>query len=163
MKRQHPLLGYPHDYWPCVGAISATKQKIHALISSINKIFTSILEANPIRFVLFCFVYFFFALTETAALRSIVLRYACAQTAIRRYHCLRPFSFLFLPFFSSFFPLEMSLFPSIFVRLPFFSLYEECTSYAFPLRVVFFYLVTKGWILDISLCENSIQSKSISM
>ena len=30
-------------------------------------------------------------------------------------------------------------------------------SYVFPFRVVFFYLVTTGWIFDISLCENSIK------
>ena len=29
-------------------------------------------------------------------------------------------------------------------------------SYVLSFRMVFFYLVTTGWILDISLCENSI-------
>ena len=49
----------------------------------------------------------------------------------------------------------MSLFPSIFfVLLPL--LYMESTSYVFPLRKVFFYLVITGWIFDISLCDNSI-------
>ena len=32
----------------------------------------------------------------------------------------------------------------------------ESTSYVFPFRMVFFNLVTTGWILDTSLCENSI-------
>ena len=32
----------------------------------------------------------------------------------------------------------------------------EITSYVLSFRMVFFYLVTKGWIFDISLCENSI-------
>ena len=31
----------------------------------------------------------------------------------------------------------------------------EITSYVFSFRMVFFYLVTMGWIFDISLCENS--------
>ena len=47
---------------------------------------------------------------------------------------------------------EMSLFPSIFVS---FYLFTERTSYIFPFRVVFFrffYLVTTGWIFDISSC-----------
>ena len=44
----------------------------------------------------------------------------------------------------------MSLFPSIFVPLPFF-LCTESTSYVFPFRMVFFYIVTTGWIFDISL------------
>ena len=32
----------------------------------------------------------------------------------------------------------------------------ESTSYVLSFRVVFFYLVTTGWIFEISLCENSI-------
>ena len=32
----------------------------------------------------------------------------------------------------------------------------ESTSYVFPFRMVFFDLVTTGWIFHISLCENSI-------
>ena len=55
----------------------------------------------------------------------------------------------------SFFSLEMSLCPSIFVPLPF-SLSMESTSYFFSFRMVFFYLLTTGWIFDISLCENLI-------
>ena len=77
------------------------------------------LSFSGVTFVLFYFVFDFFAFAEVAALRSIVFRssrYACAPTPIRSYHCLRPFSLLFLPFFVS---LEMSLSPSIFVRLPF--------------------------------------------
>ena len=30
------------------------------------------------------------------------------------------------------------------------------TSYVLSFRMVFFYLVTTGWIFDISLCEDSI-------
>ena len=32
----------------------------------------------------------------------------------------------------------------------------KSTSYVLSFRMVFFYLVTTGWIFDISLCENSI-------
>ena len=45
-----------------------------------------------------------------------------------------------------------------FVPLPF-SLCMESTSYVLSFRMVFFYLVTTGWIFDISLCENSIITK----
>ena len=94
-----------------------------------------------------------YAFIEAAALRSIVLRYAGASTASR---------------ISSFFPfvsLELTLFPSIFVPLPF-SLCMESTlylpCYVFSFRVVFFYLVTTGFtfILQLKLCKNSI-SQSI--
>ena len=53
--------------------------------------------------------------------------------------------------------MEMSLFLSIFVSLPF-SLFDsmESTSYVFSFRIVFFYLVTTRWIFYISLCKNSI-------
>ena len=34
----------------------------------------------------------------------------------------------------------------------------ESTSYVLSFLMVFFYLVTTGWIFDISLCENSINS-----
>ena len=44
------------------------------------------------------------------------------------------------------------------VPLPF-SLRMESTSYVFFFRMVFFYLVTTGWIFDISLCENSIKQQ----
>ena len=36
----------------------------------------------------------------------------------------------------------------------------ESTSYVFPFRVVFFYVVTTGWIFEISLCENPINQSS---
>ena len=32
----------------------------------------------------------------------------------------------------------------------------ESTSYVLSFRMVFFYLVTTGWIFDVSLCEDSI-------
>ena len=51
----------------------------------------------------------------------------------------------------------MSFFPSIFCTISAFSLYGlESTSYVLSFRMVFFYLVTTGWIFDISECEKSI-------
>ena len=41
----------------------------------------------------------------------------------------------------------MFLFSSIFVQLPFSLCMESGTSYVFLFRIVFFYLVTTGWIL----------------
>ena len=49
----------------------------------------------------------------------------------------------------------MSFFPSIFVPLPFYFCIESI-SYIFLFRMVFFYLVTTGWLFDLNLCENSI-------
>ena len=82
-----------------------------------------------LRFSSLCFF------VEAAALRSIVLRYAGVPIATRVFF----FCLLFIY-------LEVSLFPSIF----------QLTS--FPSGWYFFYLVTTGWIFDISLllCENSI-------
>ena len=52
----------------------------------------------------------------------------------------------------------MSLFPSIFCNIAAFSLNGEYVVRSFLPNGVF-YLVTTGWIFDISLCENSIQFK----
>ena len=51
----------------------------------------------------------------------------------------------------------MSLFPSIFCTIAVFSLYGEYVVRFLSFRMVFFYLMTTGWIFDISLCENSNQ------
>ena len=94
-----------------------------------------------------CFVLLRFrlhAFVDAATLRSIVLRYAGAPVVTR------------VSFFFPFVYLEMSLFPSIFLyQLPF-SLCMESTLYVLSYRMVLSYLVTTGWIFDISLCENSI-------
>ena len=67
--------------------------------------------------------------------------------------------YLFL-IFSLFVYLEMSLFPNIFF-VPFpLSVCIGSTSYVLYFRMVFFYLVTTGWIFDISLCENAIIQKN---
>ena len=71
---------------------------------------------------------------EAAALRPIVLRYAGVPIATRVFYY-----FYFFPFFLIY--LEMSLFLN--------------TYYTFS-AFFFFYLVTTGWIFDLSLCENSI-------
>ena len=75
--------------------------------------------------------------------------------------CKRPGSHMC--FFSLFFPfvyLELSLFPSIyFISVPFLlPLGIESTSYILSFRMVLFYLVTTGWIFDISLNYVRIQS-----
>ena len=48
-----------------------------------------------------------------------------------------------------------------FVPFPLSLCIMESTSYVLSFRMVFFYLVTTGWIFDTSLCENSI-NQSIS-
>ena len=64
--------------------------------------------------------------------------------------------YCFCFFLVCFFGVDVSFSEYIFVPLSF-SLYLESTSYVFPFRMVFFYLVTTGWIFYISLiCENSI-------
>ena len=89
----------------------------------------------------------FCAFVEAAALCSIVLRHEGVPIATR------------VSFFSFFFPvvyLEMSLYSENFF-VPFsLSLYRESPSYVLFFRMVFFYLVTTGWIFDISLYENPI-------
>ena len=93
-------------------------------------------------FVLFRFYLFVF--TEAAALRSVVLRSSIcmrpdSQTQLPN-NCLRPFSFLLL-WRCRFFRADLCcrfLFASWRVCM-------ESTSYVFPFRMVFFYLVTTGW------------------
>ena len=88
--------------------------------------------------------------------------YMCDHTCMRpenhtqlANNCLRPFFvFCFSFFFCS---LEMSLFPSVFVPLPCSLINSmESSSYVLPFRVAFFYLVTTGWIFDISLSQNQL-------
>ena len=85
---------------------------------------------------LFCFASFFvyqvYAFVEAAALRSIVLRYAGVPIAT----CV---SFFFFLLFFVVVYLEMSLFPSIYIFVPFpLSLCMESTSYVLSFRMVFF-------------------------
>ena len=96
----------------------------------------------------------FFPLKPRPFVRSFfVLRCACVPTATR--------VFSFFPFFLFF--SDMSLFSSIFVRLPFSLSMERARRTFSPSGQCFFYLVTTGWIFDISLiCENSI-NQSINL
>ena len=99
---------------------------------------------------LWCYVCFvllrfrLYAFVEAAVLRSIVLRYAGATIATR-------VSFSFFGYVA---------FSELFCTISAFSLDGEYVVRS-SFRMVFFYLVTTGWIFDISLCENSIQINSI--
>ena len=95
---------------------------------------------------MFCFASFssLCAFVEAAALRSIVLRYAGAPIATR------------VSFFFPFLYLEMSLFSEYFLyhfRFLFVWTIEYVVRSFLP-DGVFFYLVTTGWIFDISVREN---------
>ena len=91
---------------------------------------------------LLCFVFRLCAFVEAAAPCSTVLRYAGAPNATRVFH--PPLLFLSrCRFFRAF----------CFVSFPL-SLCMESTSYVLSFRIVVFYLVTTGWIFDISLCDN---------
>ena len=96
------------------------------------------------------FYFRLFAFIETAALRSIVLRYTCAPIAIRKcFHTQILNDYLFVSFLFLFGDIAFS---EYFCTMVVFSLYgDEMASYVFHLRMVFFYLVTMGWIFDISL------------
>ena len=76
---------------------------------------------SGVTFVLFCFVFRFYAFVEAAALRSIVLRYAGAPIATRVFFCF----------------LEMPLFPRIFCTISTFSLYGEYVVHSFLPNGVF--------------------------
>ena len=94
-----------------------------------------------LRFCLYAFV-------EAAALRSIVLRYAGAPIATRVF------------FFFLLFIWRCRFFRVFFSNISTFSLYgEESTSYVFSFRMVFFYLVTTGWILCHSLSLAYVRNK----
>ena len=73
--------------------------------------------------------------------------------APRQPHVSLPFTLLFSGEYAFFFP-------SIFVPLSFF-LCMESTWYVAPFRMVFFYLVTTGWIFDISLYVRIQSNQSI--
>ena len=94
-----------------------------------------------LRFFLFCFVfclYHIYAVVEAGARRSIVLRYAGVPIATR-------VSFLLFIWRCRFF--------EYFFRFLF--VIGEYGVYVLSFRMIFFYLVTTGWIFYISLCENS--------
>ena len=104
---------------------------------------------SGVTFVLFCFVFHLYAFVEAAALRSIVLRYAGVPIAIRVSF------FLLLVWRCRFFRV------SILYHFRFLSVWRERRTF-FPSGWCFFYLVTTGWIFDISLlCEFSVNSIKI--
>ena len=116
----------------------------------------AVLSFSGATFVLFCFVFVFLLSRKPRPFVQsfFVLRYACAPTATS--------SYLTTVCAPSFVSLEVSRFPSIVVPLSF-SLYMESTSYVFSFRMVFFYLVTTGWIFDINLlCEDSINRSKLA-
>ena len=84
-----------------------------------------------------------------AALRSIILRYAGAPIATRL------FFFFFLLFLW-----RCRFFRLFFVPSPF--SFCQSTSNFISFRMVFFYLVTTGWIFYISLSENLDTKNSIT-
>ena len=88
-----------------------------------------VLFLSGVTFVLFVsFSYFLLLLKTQSFVQSFfVLRYACAHTVTRSYHCLRPFYFIF------FLSLGILLFPSIFVPLlvPFSLRNGECVCVCF--------------------------------
>ena len=106
---------------------------------------------------LWCYVCFvllrfrIYAFVEAAALRSIVLQYAGAPIATRVLFCFIPGIIYGDVAFSEY----------IFSYHCRFLFFIKSTSYVLFFRMVFVYLVTTGWIFDISLRENSI-NQSIS-
>ena len=99
---------------------------------------------------LFCFVFVrfhFFAVIEAAALRSIFLRHACVPAATRSYRTTIFWPLWFRFFFISLEVSLVSLFQSNIIAVSFLFFSMESTFNVFPFRMVFFYLVTTGWIL----------------
>ena len=70
------------------------------------------------------------------------------HTQLRNNNRLRPFLFVFLPFFCFFGDV---VFSEYFCTITIYLCMMESTSYVFSFRVVLFYLVITGWIFDISL------------
>ena len=93
--------------------------------------------------VLFCFVFVF---NLSLKPRSFV------QSSFDMQAPRQPHVFLILSFFW-----RCRFFRVFFVPFTL-SLCMESASYVLSFRMVFFYLVTTGWIFDISLCDNSISS-----
>ena len=99
---------------------------------------------SGVTFLLFWLRFRFYAFVEAAALRPVVLRYAGAPIATYDLYIYLLFLFgdgAFSEYFFVLFPLSLRM---------------ESTSYVLSFRMVVFYPMTMGWILYISLCENSI-------
>ena len=88
----------------------------------------------------FCFVFVFLAIIKAATLRSIVPRYPCASAATRSYLTTVCVLFCLIHW-------EVTLFPGILYHYRFLLVWRVPCTFSF--RMVFFYLVTTGWILTI--------------
>ena len=93
---------------------------------------------------LFCF----------ASFSSLCFRCSCGPSFNRPSICRRPDSHTYFFLFSFYLFGDVAFSEFFFAPLPFFSLYES-TSYVRSFRMMFFYLVTTGWIFYTSLCKNS--------
>ena len=106
---------------------------------------------SGVTFVMFCFVFRLYAFVEAAALRSIVLLDAGVPIATRVSFVL--YFFIFCLFGDVAFP-EYFLYHFRFLFV------WRVRRTSFPSGWCFFYLVTTGWVFDISFSKNSInQSK----
>ena len=120
-----------------------------------------VLSFSGVTFGLFYFVFVFLLLLKPRPFVQsfFVLRYACDPTATRSYIttvCVlsRFCFFLFL------FLWRYRFFRVCFHRVTRFLFVWRVRRTFSPLRMVLLYLVTTGWIFDISSCESSIKSKS---
>ena len=127
------------------------EDKLHVARTCILRADVVLSFSGVVTFVLFCFVFVFFFLSlkpRPFAQAFFVLRYTINTILL---------SACFFVFVSSLFLfLWKWRFFRVFLYHCRFSHCMESTSYVFSFRIVFFYLVTTGWIFDISLCENSI-------
>ena len=134
-------------------ALVETRHKWRELVSSGRLVCRRCHAVFSLVLRLFCFASFFRAFVEAAALRSNVLRYAGVPIAIT---CFSLFLFFFICRFFRVLFLYHFRFLSVWQ-------YYRVRRTFFPSGWYFFYLVTTGWIFDISLlCENSINQSNQS-
>ena len=128
--------------------------------AAVPSIFGETLERYPVLFFLLrsidrrqqtCTWYTSSKKTFSSICHKVVFRLFCFVSLPQSASLFRFCFFLFSV------PLEMSLFPSVFVPLPFSLINSmESTSYVLSVRIVFFNFVITGWIFYISSCENPI-------
>ena len=107
---------------------------------------------SGVTFVLLCFVFRLYAFVEAAAFRSVVLRYAGVPIAT----CVSSFFFFLFCLFG-----DVSFSEYFLYHFRFLLVWRvRCTF--FPSGWCFFYLVTTGWILDISLLCRIQSNQSIN-
>ena len=141
----HAIVNYPQVARTCI--LRAFSLQMPCRLSPVLHIF------------LFCFVFvFLLSLKPWSFVQSFfVLRYACVPTATRG--CLTAVCvfFVFVAYFFCFFGDVAFSECSISVPLPFSSCMESTWNVS-PFGMLFFYLVTTGWIFCIIVCEHSINS-----